>query len=266
MSNEPEPGKELRISAKALGMAREGFCPRCFWLRLHAQRMPYQVFPAVFSLIDSYVKRETSAAFSRGGRAPALLGELGLKVAGCEKAPQAARFRVRDEASGVTLTGTPDAVFRLRDGSRVIADYKTSRSFDRPGGLSRVYEVQLNAYAYIAQHGRHLPGVSALWLVYIYPDYPGAGEQPVEEPCAQPRQPDEPAAQTNLPLPPPEFRMRFSSRVVPVALQPEIITPLLEKAKELWQMPAPPPGNPGCIDCQALGALMSLLHDGERLA
>jgi len=49
---------QLRISAKNLGeLARPEFCPRCFWLRAHAKRLPFQIFPGIFSSIDAYTKR-----------------------------------------------------------------------------------------------------------------------------------------------------------------------------------------------------------------
>jgi len=45
---------KLRISAKNLGeLALSDFCPRCFWLKLHAKRLPFQIFPGIFSSIDA---------------------------------------------------------------------------------------------------------------------------------------------------------------------------------------------------------------------
>jgi len=49
---------ELRISAKTLGeLAVPGFCPRCFWLKLHAQHLPFQIFPGIFSPIGIFEGR-----------------------------------------------------------------------------------------------------------------------------------------------------------------------------------------------------------------
>ena len=50
---------DLRISAKNLGaFALPGFCPRCFWLQLRVEnRLPFQIFPGIFSSIDAYTKR-----------------------------------------------------------------------------------------------------------------------------------------------------------------------------------------------------------------
>ena len=42
-----------KVCAKTLGMP--SFCPRCFWLQMH-YKLPYQIFPGIFSNIDSYTK------------------------------------------------------------------------------------------------------------------------------------------------------------------------------------------------------------------
>jgi hypothetical protein len=49
---------QIRISAKNLGeLAMPSFCPRCFWLKLRLNnRLPFQIFPGIFSSIDSYTK------------------------------------------------------------------------------------------------------------------------------------------------------------------------------------------------------------------
>lgn len=53
---------DLRISAKALGeLALPDFCLRCFWLKLHARRLPFQIFPGIFRSIDVYTKRVVHA-------------------------------------------------------------------------------------------------------------------------------------------------------------------------------------------------------------
>ncbi len=53
---------KLRISAKTLGeLALPGFCLRCFWLKLHARQLPFQIFPGIFSSIDAYTKRVVHA-------------------------------------------------------------------------------------------------------------------------------------------------------------------------------------------------------------
>lgn len=47
----------LRISAKNLGhLALPGAYPRCFWIQTHF-KLPYQIFPGIFSSIDCYTKK-----------------------------------------------------------------------------------------------------------------------------------------------------------------------------------------------------------------
>ena len=53
--------KQIRISAKNLGqLVLDDFCPRCFWLKLKLGfKLPFQIFPGIFSTIDSYSKKIT---------------------------------------------------------------------------------------------------------------------------------------------------------------------------------------------------------------
>src|SRR5579859_2234168 len=67
------------ISAKTLGqLAMPGYCPRCFWLAMKADRLPFQIFPGIFSAIDSYGKSVVHGWFDRYGRPPSWLEPLGL--------------------------------------------------------------------------------------------------------------------------------------------------------------------------------------------
>ena len=53
----------LQISAKDLGaLAMKGFCPRCFWIQRRT-RLPWQIFPGIFSSIDSYSKKVVHGQF-----------------------------------------------------------------------------------------------------------------------------------------------------------------------------------------------------------
>lgn len=50
--------EQIKISAKNLGaVAMPDFCPRCFWIKLKtANKLPWQIFPGIFSSIDAYTK------------------------------------------------------------------------------------------------------------------------------------------------------------------------------------------------------------------
>lgn len=101
-----------------------GFCPRCFWISRRA-KLPWQIFPGIFSSIDSYSKKVVHGQFDRSGM-PGWLAPLG-ELKGYKDPPSAQKFRVPVEEHGMLLTGAPDAIFERADGTLVIADYKTSR-------------------------------------------------------------------------------------------------------------------------------------------
>ena len=118
---------QVRISAKALGdVAMPGFCPRCFWLKLRLKQMPFQIFPGIFSSIDSYSKRIIHSWFDRYHQPPAWLSGLGA-LAGYVDPPHYSKFKIVNDEYNILLTGSPDGVFVREDGSHIIVDYKTSR-------------------------------------------------------------------------------------------------------------------------------------------
>jgi hypothetical protein len=140
----------------------KGFCPRCFWISRRS-KLPWQIFPGIFSSIDSYSKKVVHGQFDRSGM-PGWLAPLG-ELKGYKDPPSAQRFRVPVEEHGLLLTGAPDAIFERADGTLVIADYKTSRYTQNQDRLFPMYRVQLNAYAYIARR-LGWNAVSALALIY----------------------------------------------------------------------------------------------------
>ena len=229
------------ISATELGTyARARFCPRCAWVRLHVQNLPYQSFPGIFSSIDRYNKLIVHNHFDREGHAPPWLAELG-EAGQYIDPPHWSSFNMRDEETGITLRGEADGIFRLADGSYVIVDYKTSRyNPDRPGMFSN-YEVQLNAYALIAERQGLLP-VSKLALVYMEP---ATDKETAQEPELVDAK---------------GFTMGFHAKVVPVGLRTRsLLPPLLRKARSIWDMDAPPLAAVGCKDCEAVDGLLERL-------
>ena len=64
--------ERMQISGKDLGViALPGFCPRYFLISRKApQELPYQIFPGIFSSIDSYTKKIVHGWFDRTGVAP----------------------------------------------------------------------------------------------------------------------------------------------------------------------------------------------------
>ena len=232
--------KPLRISAKNLGeLACADFCPRCFWLKTKAMgKLPFQIFPGIFSSIDAYTKRVVHAWMDRNGGAPFGLDALG-EVTGYIDPPHHSRFRMEFPEHDMLLTGAPDGILKLADGSIAIIDYKTAKFTPAQDELMPMYVVQLNGYAAIAEH-LNIGCVSKLALVYAEPVTD-------EDTAAQPE------IHTND-----GFTMPFSVSIHPVKLDPDMLEPLYRQAREIYDLPEAPEGREGCKDCQRLDELMLL--------
>jgi hypothetical protein len=232
--------EELRISAKQLGaVAMRRFCPRCFWLKLELRhRLPFQIFPGIFSSIDAYTKRMVHDHFDRHGVAPGWLGPLG-PITGYRNPPSAASYQTVINKYDIRLTGAPDAVFMRPDGSHVIADYKTSRLTAAQDSLFPLYEAQLNAYAVIGLRCGFSP-ISGLGLIYFEPQTSG---QDVSE-----------SNQRDA-----GFVMGFAANVKPIPVNLAGLEPLLATARNLADEAQAPTGRSGCEDCPRLDQIIAAL-------
>ncbi|NPV55868.1 MAG: hypothetical protein HPY76_04220 [Anaerolineae bacterium] len=231
----------LQISAKNLGsLALPSACDRCTWIRLHAKKLPYQIFPGIFSSIDAYSKKIQAAHYQRESRLLPWFVEAGLNGEPL-KAPHWKAFNIVDEQSAVILTGMPDEVLALEDGSYAIIDYKTSKFTKGQDSLMPMYEVQLNAYAYIGER-LDLNPVSRLVLAYYEP------------------QTDAAAISLDDVLQADGFWMGFAPHLVDIPLRTENIESLLWKARSIYDLPTPPEKREGCEDCAALDNIFELLR------
>lgn len=234
--------EQIRISAKNLGaVALPNFCPRCFWLKLRLRnRLPYQIFPGIFSSIDAYTKHVVHGWFDAHGSPPPWLAELGDIVGYCEP-PHWSRFNIVDKKHNILLTGVPDGIFVRTDCSHVIADYKTARFTSAQDELLPMYEVQLNAYAVIAEQCGFDP-VRGLTLIYM---------EPVTEP------PIDAAATCNKM----GFQMGFSAHVLNVEIDRGLIDPLLARTRGIVETDQAPVGRLGCKDCAQVDRMMDVLAE-----
>jgi hypothetical protein len=234
--------ERARISGKDLGaLALDRFCPRCFWVSRKAPAgLPCQIFPGIFSSIDSYTKKIVHGWFDRKGAAPVWLTELG-PIRGYIEPPHHSKFQMVDEQTNILLTGAPDAIFLRGDGSHLIGDYKTSRITKNQDSLMPVYEVQLNSYALIAEAVGIAP-VSAIALIYA---------EPRTEQADADREASHDAA---------GFSMGFTAKIKPLDLNPEMIRPLLARAREILDLHVPPPARGGCKDCAKLEGVIAMIE------
>lgn len=232
--------KQIQISGKNLGeLVLKEFCPRCFWLKLRLRKLPFQIFPGVLSSIDSYTKRIVQAYVAGDSNYPVWLKEWG-KLVHCEKKLSHQTFMVLDSATNVLITGVPDALFVKPDGSLLIVDYKTARYTESQEEIIPMYEIQLNAYARIAE-GRSLGKVTDLALIYMEPVTDAAA-------LANPKNHREDG-----------FAMGFAAKVRRVELNLDSIPPLLKQVRKIHGLSKAPPGREGCKDCQILEKIAELI-------
>ncbi|HYN89484.1 MAG TPA: PD-(D/E)XK nuclease family protein, partial [Ardenticatenaceae bacterium] len=237
------PGRRT-ITARDLGaLALPDFCPRCFWLKSRVDPLPFRVFQGIFASIDSYTNGIVHHHVNRH-RASPWFAELG-DVRESLEVPGHQLFRVHDQRTGLTLAGTMDALFRRADGSYLIADYKTARHTAAQDRLLPMYEVQLNAYAYIAERAgnprcRFVP-ISGLALIYVEPANGHSAPRAARH------------------VTPSGFTMAFAPKVVPVRLDTGRVPALLERARRISAAGTPPAAARWCTDCAQLETLIALL-------
>lgn len=224
--------KQFTISAKTLGeLALPKFCPKCFWIKSKA-KLPYQIFPGIFSSIDSYTKNVVHNYFDTYGCCPKWLKEIG-EITSYKKVPHLSKFYIVDEETNIVLNGIPDDILELSDGSFAIIDYKTSKFTGAQDRLFPIYNIQLNGYSLIGESNGFNP-ISKLALIYMEPvtlkDIAHENKHHREG----------------------GFNMVFSAKILNVEQNASLIKPLLHKARAIFDMNTAPNPVTGCENCMRL--------------
>jgi len=104
--------KPFQISAKDLGgLAVEGACERCFWIRRH-RKLPYQMFPGVFTILADKIKEAAHVyTDAHDGHAPPWLERYGTEGRYCTQKMSWQSFKYHFEQIPATLTGMPDDIW-----------------------------------------------------------------------------------------------------------------------------------------------------------
>jgi hypothetical protein len=220
---EKKENKKLKyIGVKDVGsLALPDFCPRCFWFERHFGPFP-SPFPGIFNVIDKAAKEIVYKKFLASKELPSWLeikdvvGLPSLEEIGTVEISQQRKYLVAlHKKSGWILRGSPDRVFKLKDDTLHIIDFKTARFTEAQDSLFPLYEVQLNGYALLAYK---MP-ISKLSLVYCEPKYDAEKES---------------------------FYLEFVPKIVNVGINKSIISDLLIKAREIVDLKIPPKGKEGC--------------------
>ena len=77
-------------------------------------------------------------------------------------------FFLEDKELGIKLTGDPDQIFQVADGSSILIDYKTSKITKHQDSMFPIYEFQLNGYRLIAEN-IGITSINKMALVYTEP-------------------------------------------------------------------------------------------------
>ena len=220
------------------------FCSRCFWIKLHSKKLPWQIFPGIFSTIDAYTKKIVHQWIDRmigkvNGReieeatCPQFLKDLNIN--GYLKVPHWSKFRVETEF-GIILSGAPDDLLTCPGGIH-IPDYKTAKFTANQDKLFPMYEAQVNGYARIAEATGLV--VDSLSLIYMSPktdDTQVIIDGKFED----------------------MFKMTFLPHYLAVKLDTASLDPLLERARKIYDG-EPPDCRDKCPDCEALGQIIDIM-------
>jgi hypothetical protein len=234
--------EQIRISAKNLGqLALPDYCPRCFYIKLKLNnKLPWQIFPGIFSTIDSYSKKITWQYFEKYKKVPPWFDEYG-EFKGLLPVPGWSKFSIVDSQTGIILTGVPDDIFIMVDDRYFIIDYKTAKYTDNQDKLIGMYRVQLNGYAMIFEK-LGMGKIGGLGLVYYEPQ----GDAPTVTFEAVVRQDG--------------FVMPFVAHLKMIELDSEgVVRPLLGMVREMVDRNVVPVGREGCEDCRRAGDVMGVV-------
>ena len=233
--------QQIRISAKNLGqLSLPDYCPKCFYIKLKLNnKLPWQIFPGIFSTIDSYSKKITWQYFNKYKKLPSWFDPYGT-FKGLLPVPGWSKFSIVDSETGIMLTGVPDDIFVMNNDRYFIIDYKTARYTDNQDKLLGMYRVQLNGYAMIFEK-LGMGKIAGLGLVYYEP------------------QGDAPTVSFGTVIQDDGFVMPFKAYLKKIELDAEgIVRPLLKEVREMVDRNVVPKGNGDCQDCGRLGEVVGM--------
>ena len=93
---------------------------------VHLDRGGEQIFPGIFSTIDSYSKKITWQYFEKYKKVPSWFSPYG-EFKGLLPIPGWSKFPIVDSETGIMLTGVPDDIVIMSDDRYFIIDYKTAK-------------------------------------------------------------------------------------------------------------------------------------------
>lgn len=239
-STVPASPNSIRVSPRHLGqMRRADFSPHCFWHSIALGfRHPFDMpMPGIMFNMDGFQKKLIQAHFDTKGVAPKWLASLGCT----EPVSFPAKMTMEFPKYGLTLVGMPDGLFRKKDGTLYLVDYKTARYKGADDPFMPGYETQLWGYAQLLEH-HHIGTVTSAAIVYFENTLTDFATKPLD-------------LLTNDGM-----QVPFKVRIHEVAIDRGAIEPLMKAYRMYADMAKPPEENDGCKTCERL----KVLFDAEN--
>jgi len=191
--------------------------------------------PGILFNMDRFEKILVEAHFNSNKSAPKWLLSLGCKE------PVAFPTKMTEDLPklGLTLVGMPDAVFKKKDGSLVLVDYKTAKYKGADDPFMPIYETQLWGYARLLEHAG-VGTVSTAALVYFANTLSDYAENPLDLLTSE------------------GLRVPFAVQIHEVKLNLPALNPLLKTFRDYADRSAPPESVAGCKVCKRLNYLFDL--------
>lgn len=229
---------QIKLSAKKLGeVAMPTFCPRCFWLKYRlGNKLPFSTFPSIFGTIDRHTKGVVHGYFDEHGEAPQWLAAIVPDAVGYIDPPRSFDFKM-NLAPDFLLSGEPDGILTLKDGSLCVVDYKTAFHKGDKDPLLPIYQVQLNCYALLAA-AHSLGESSRLTLLYSEPLVGNAFATD---------------AKAETPI---DFALGFHVKHHDIPLDVALVERCVKLARSTVRSERPPAGRIGCEDCTRITDLV----------
>lgn len=229
----------IKLSIKNLAsFALADNCPRCAWVKhLLGYKIPYAIFPGVFSTIDSHCKKICDLHYSAFDKLPQWLETRfpGFKPL---KAPHYTKMVLK--LGEIETRGSTDYILE-KDGELVVIDNKTAHFKDADDPLAALYDFQLNACGMALEANGH-GKVKSLHLVYYDPIKLDADR--------------------SLPITGDKPSLEFEVKIRDVALDVGLVERTAAEAVKVLSQTKAPSGVAGCKDCAQLGVLLAAANSG----
>jgi len=230
----------IKLSIKNLAsFALADRCPRCLWVKhLLAYKIPYAIFPGVFSTIDSHCKKICDLHYGAFNKLPKWLEAPfpGFKPL---KAPHYTKMVLK--LGEIETRGSTDYILE-KDGELVVIDNKTSHFKDADDELAALYDFQLNACGMALEANGH-GKVKSLHLVYY---------DPIKLDDTMP-----------IPIADNKPSLEFEVKIRDVVLDQSLVQRTAAEAFKVLSSTTAPTRAEGCKDCAQLDLILGAVSAGS---